>query len=92
MIGVLDDGACSASGNVVDASYSGPHTELTIETAEVGTLKIAKRGDEDHDLDVGDVASVSWPASASWLVPDPPAVEDVQQDSESPGPRVGVAG
>jgi spermidine/putrescine transport system ATP-binding protein len=91
-IGALEGCACSASGRVVDASYSGPHTELTIETAEVGTLKIAKRGDEDQDLDVGDATTVSWPASASWLVPDAPVASDQPHDTEAAGPRVGVLG
>ncbi len=93
VIGAPEGCACSASGRIVDASYSGPHTELTIETAEVGTLKIAKRGDEDQDLDVGDATTVSWPAGASWLVADPPPEPTgAQEQTDVAGSRLSVAG
>jgi len=70
LVGAAGANAVAARGRVVDASYSGPHTELLVETEQMGLLRIAKRGDEEDDLEFGDVADISWPATGSWLVPD----------------------
>jgi spermidine/putrescine transport system ATP-binding protein len=70
VVGAAGANAVTARGRIVDASYSGPHTELLLETEQMGLLRIAKRGDEEDDLEFGDVADISWPATGSWLVPD----------------------
>lgn len=68
--GELEGSACSLSGRVAETSYSGPHTELTIEDTPIGALRTAERGDESTDVGVGETVTVSWPVGASWLVPE----------------------
>jgi spermidine/putrescine transport system ATP-binding protein len=79
VVGESSPGEFSTGGRVVDTSYSGPHTELLIETRSTGVLRVAKRGDEEDDLKLGDTAVVSWPASGSWLVPQRSADEPNQE-------------
>ncbi|MBS1886160.1 MAG: ABC transporter ATP-binding protein [Actinobacteria bacterium] len=79
--GELEDSACSLSGRVAETSYSGPHTELTIEGTPLGALRTAERGDESTDVRTGETVTVSWSVGASWLVPeDAPAASPVEPD------------
>jgi spermidine/putrescine transport system ATP-binding protein len=84
-----EEGAPVHRGRIVDTSYSGPHTELTVDADGLGQIMVARRGHEEDDLMIGDGVTVSWPKWACWLVPKHPTAGSTILSNTVAGSKAG---